>query len=108
MDTVIRYVPTYVNQDGMRTLMRPAQGRHTFETPDAAQEWLDAVTANTSVDTIRQLWGNNPRFAVRSCPCRPGHFDPQTIWFDDTLADTRDADRIDGYDRDDLGESPDW
>lgn len=79
--TVIRYVPTYINNDGMRTLMRNAQGRDTFATESEAQDWIDAVTANNGGDMVRQIWGANPQFSVRPCPCWPGHFDPKTIWF---------------------------
>lgn len=80
--SVTRYVPTYINRDGQRTLMTASQGRHTHVTPEAAQQWLDAVTANNSASTVHQLWGDNPRFEVRPCPCWPEHFDPQTCWFD--------------------------
>jgi hypothetical protein len=80
MDSVIRYVPTYVNKDGIRTLMLPAQGRNTFETCEQAQQWIDSVIRNNS--EVRSIWGGNPRFEVRPCPCWPRHFDPQTIWFE--------------------------
>lgn len=82
MSTVTRYVPTFVDRDGMRTLMRGAQGQDTYATPDEAQAWMNAVTANNSAEAVREAWGDNPRFEVRPCPCWPGHFDPQTIWFD--------------------------
>lgn len=80
--SITRYVPTYVNARGERTLMRAAQGRDTFAAAEQAQAWIDAVTQNNSAATVRQLWGNDPRFEVRPCPCWPVHFDPQTIWFD--------------------------
>jgi hypothetical protein len=81
MESVTRYVATYVNRDSMRTLMGAAQGRFTYASAEAAQRWIDAVTAINSADTIRQVWGDNPQFEVRPCPCYPGHFDPQTVWF---------------------------
>lgn len=81
--TVTRYVPTYVNREGERTLMRPSQGRCTFGTPEEAQTWITAVTTNNNADTIRQIWGDNAKFEVRPCPCYPGHFDPQNVWFDE-------------------------
>lgn len=81
-DFVTRYVPTYINKDGMRTLMGAAQGRNTFATEGEAQEWITAVTENNSADTLRQIWGDDPQFAVRPCPCWPGHFDPKGVWFD--------------------------
>ncbi len=82
MQSVTRYVPTYVNDHGERTLMTPAQGRHTYATPEEAQAWITAVTGNNSASAVRQIWGGNPRFEVRPCPCYPGHFDPRTVWFD--------------------------
>ena len=82
MKSVTRYVGTYVNSRGERTLMTAAQGRNTYATAAEAQSWLDAVSKNNSADTLRQVWGDNPRFEVRACPCWPNHFDPQTVWFD--------------------------
>lgn len=81
-DSVTRYVATFINKQNMRTLMTPAQGRHTHPTRAEAQAWIDAVTKNNSQDTIRQIWGDNPRFEVRACPCWPEHFDPKRVWFD--------------------------
>ncbi len=80
--SVSRYVGTYVRPDGMRTLMSAAQGRNTFASSEEAQAWVDAVTQNNSAETIRQVWGPDPKFEVRLCSCWPGHFDPQTVWFD--------------------------
>lgn len=82
MTSVTRYVATYVNKDGMRTLMQASQGRFTFATETEAAEWIAAVTKNNSADTIRQVWGENPKFETRPCPCYPVHFDPQTVWFE--------------------------
>lgn len=90
-ESVTRYVATYVNKDGMRTLMGAAQGRCTFMTPDGAQAWIDAVTNVNSAETVRQNWGDDPRFEVRPCPCYPGHFDPQTVWFGEDHPDRPDA-----------------
>jgi len=81
MEHVTRYVATYVNREGIRTLMTAAQGRNTYASAEAAQAWIDAVTANNGVDTIKRVWGDHPQFDVRPCPCYPGHFDPQTVWF---------------------------
>ncbi len=80
--SVTRYVATYVNKDGQRTLMAAAQGRNTYETMEMALAWLDAVIANNSVSTVESIWGDDPRFKVCACPCWPGHFDPKTVWFD--------------------------
>lgn len=84
MTTVTRYVPTYVGKDGMRTLMTAAQGRNTYATHQEAQDWLVAVLLNNSGDTLASVYGPNPQFAVCACPCYPGHFDPQRIYFDES------------------------
>lgn len=81
----IRYVPTYINRDGMRTLMLAQQGRCTFETAREAEQWIDAVRAQAAReggDTLQIVFGADT-FEVCACPCYPGHFDPQTCWFDD-------------------------
>lgn len=80
--SVTRYVATFVNRHGVRTLMRAAQGRNTFDTAKAAQEWIDEVTCVNSADTIRQVYGDDPRFEVRPCDCWPVHHDPKSVWFD--------------------------
>ena len=79
---VTRYVGTYVNKDGMRTLMCSAQGRNTFATLVEAQMWINAVIGNNSADQINSIWGDSPRFEARPCECWPGHFDPKGVWFD--------------------------
>jgi myo-inositol-hexaphosphate 3-phosphohydrolase len=81
-DSVLRYVATYVNAAGERTLMSAAQGRNTYANAADAQSWIDAVTANNSADNVAQIWGENPQFEVRACLCWPNHFDPKTVWFD--------------------------
>jgi hypothetical protein len=80
--SVIRYVGTYVNAEGQRTLMTASQGRHTHATREDAQRWVAAVTNENHPSTIKQVWGENPQFEVRECPCYPNHFDPQNVWFD--------------------------
>jgi hypothetical protein len=78
----LRYVATFVNRDGMRTLMSPAQGRHTYPKAADAQTWIDAVLANNHADTLSSIYGNNPQPEVRPCWCWPGHFDPIGVYFD--------------------------
>ncbi len=80
--SVVRYVPTYVNRDGMRTLICAAQGRNTWATYQEAAEYMAAILSNNSADQLRSLWGDNPRFEVRACDCWPNHFDPKGIYFD--------------------------
>lgn len=80
-ESVVRFVATYM-KGADRTLMTAAQGRNTYATAAEAQAWIDAVTTVNSADTIRQIWGDNPRFQVRACDCWPGHFDPKGVYFD--------------------------
>jgi hypothetical protein len=81
-DYVIRYVPTYVDKDGTRGLMRDARGSETFATREEAQAWLDALLAASTPEALRARWGTSPRFDVRPCRCAPGHFAPREIYFE--------------------------
>jgi hypothetical protein len=77
---VIRYVVTYVNRDGMRTLVGAAQGRNTYDTAEQAQKWIDAARKNNSASTLA-MFGVPDTLEVRSCLCYH-HGDPKGIWFD--------------------------
>ena len=77
---VNRYVVTIPCKDGVgRTLMRPAQGRFTYATPEEAQAWIDGYLANNSQAVIDEV-GRDVQ--VRPCKCYPEHFDPMEVWFD--------------------------
>jgi len=78
---VIRYILTYVGENGLRTLACSAQGRHTYPTAEQAQAWLDSMLENNSRATLSQIFGNNPQFEIRACECYPGHFDPVGVYF---------------------------
>ena len=80
--TVTRYVATYMGKDGLRTLVSAAQGRYTYDTPEAAQRWIDLAIANNAPDTVASIWGPDPKFEVRACECWAGHFDPVGVYFD--------------------------
>lgn len=80
--TVTRYVVTYINSDGLRTILGPAQGRFTHATAEEAAVYMKAVVTNNPASTIAMLYGDNPRFEVRPCKCWAGHFDPVSIYFD--------------------------
>jgi hypothetical protein len=83
MESVTRYVCTYINSEGERTLIGPAQGRLTYATREEAETHLAAIMGNNTAKTIAEVYGSNPQPEVRPCPCYPGHFDPQTIWFEE-------------------------
>lgn len=76
---VTRWVITRIDRNGDRILAEPRQGRYTYATEEEAQATLDAMRANSSADTLRSVFGDVSRMAVRPCPCYPGHFDPQKI-----------------------------
>lgn len=81
---VVRYVPTYVDSDGQRTMMNAFRGENTYETAEAAQAWLDAVLVPSTnpPSLIASVWGTNPQFEIRPVECYPTHFDPVHVYFD--------------------------
>lgn len=81
-DSVARYVVTYINKNGARTLATACQGRMTYETREEAQSLLDAMTQNNPASQLDTIYGPQRDLQVRPCPCWPGHFDPKTVWFD--------------------------
>lgn len=81
---VERWVITFVNDKGMRGLAQPAQGRYTYVTEREAESRLAAILDNASPTTIRQIWGEDPRFKIRKCECHDNHFDPIGVWFEET------------------------
>lgn len=81
----IRYVATYYSQkNGYRQMMTACQGQYTYGTEAEAQHWIDAVTnpETNTADTLRSVYGDDPRFEVRAVACWPGHFDPVRSIFD--------------------------
>lgn len=86
-EIVIRYVVTIPCKDGIgRTLLGPAQGRHTHATSTEAQAWIDGYFANNSKATIDEIGTD---LQVRPCNCYPGHFDPMNVYFD--MPDSQEA-----------------
>lgn len=82
-DFVTRYVITYIpdrNAVG-RTLVEPRQGRYTYETREKAAEAMASLMGPTGFTRIMST-AELRTVEVRPCPCYPGHFDPQTCWFD--------------------------
>lgn len=79
-ESVTRYVITHMNKAGMRTLASPMQGRCTYATEGEAQSALADMLANNSTERLQEVFGLP--LEVRPVPCYPGHFDPQTCWFD--------------------------
>ena len=79
---MIRYVITYINGSGQRTLVDPAQGRWTYATEEEATERLVSLIGNNLGDRLSSIFGGHPRFEIQPCECWAGHFDPKGIYFD--------------------------
>jgi hypothetical protein len=75
---------TFVNRDGVRTLMKANQGRHHFDEREAAQAALDALVANNKRETLAEVWGEQAvdTLAVREVACY-AHGDAIGIFFDE-------------------------
>lgn len=83
---VTRYVPTYWSaKSGLRTLMRGAHGRDTFDLLGEAEQWLDDVLANNADDRVRELYGDPGQLGVSQVPCWPGHLDPKSVYPDNVI-----------------------
>jgi hypothetical protein len=78
--TVTRYVPTHLPADGLRTLVREAQGDKTFATPEEARHWMEIF--EEAYRERPELGVNPDTFEVRPCECWAGHFGPCGIYFD--------------------------
>ena len=81
---VMRWVLTFINVDGQRTLALPRQGEYTKATKAEIDTQIASWLKNTSMDTLKQVFGEKgpASFEARECPCYPVHFDPTNCWFD--------------------------
>lgn len=81
MNTVIRYIITHRCNNGFggRQLAETMQGRYTYATLQEAQEHIDNMMANNSMDILNSLF-NLPLKAM-PCECYAGHFDPVGRYF---------------------------
>lgn len=91
-ESVIRYVLTHLKEPDFRIMNYPHQGRYTFETREEAEAQLKATIENNNSETLKQIYGENPKFEVRDCRCYSGHFDPmQTVFKTYNLKPINDA-----------------
>jgi hypothetical protein len=85
-ESVTRYVVTHVNTKGERVMTAHArQGRFTHATPEEAEAELKAIlNVEVNQNDIPGVFGEQAvgTFEVRPVPCYPGHFDPQTCYYD--------------------------
>lgn len=87
-DSVTRWVVTHLTNNGARTLCGPAQGHRTHATQDDAVSLMEAMLKNNRIEANGKLAGvYGLPLEVRSVECYPGHFDPKTRWFPDTVED---------------------
>lgn len=84
-ETVTRYMPTYINKDGMRRILGTAQGRFTKATAEEAQSAVDSLLSNNTEDCLRECYGKQSigTFRVDPIECWPVHFDPIGIFVHD-------------------------
>lgn len=86
---VIRYVISFMNNDGMRQMAYPCQGRHTLGSKEEAQEllknFLDPTTNHE--ETLKSVFGKNcmGTFEVSAVACYDGHFDPMGCFIKEEL-----------------------
>jgi len=82
--TVTRFVVTFINRNGMRTILGPVQGRNTFATRSEAADWVAAIVGGNASYRLAEIYGAQAvgSFEPRAVACYPGHHDPTTVWFD--------------------------
>lgn len=85
-ESVTRYVVTHINTRGERVMTAPAQqGRYTHPTRADAEGAMRAMlNVEANGNDIPGIFGEQAvgTFEVRPVPCYPGHFDPQTRYFE--------------------------
>jgi hypothetical protein len=62
----IRYGITCVHKDGERRLYGPAQGRHLWDTREAAEAWLAAAMVTNGPDRLPSIMGEQSRGTFRA------------------------------------------
>jgi hypothetical protein len=55
--TITRFLLSYVNRDGIRTIFGANQGRNFFDTEGAAQKHMRAVLLNNAADKLTSTFG---------------------------------------------------
>jgi hypothetical protein len=64
-----RYSITFTNSQGLRVHYAGNQARNFFDTGAQAAQRLKDIHANNSQDTIKSIFGENPRFEVTPVEC---------------------------------------
>lgn len=77
------YQVTYIQKNGLRTILGAAQGRHMHHSKEAGEEFLVALLQNTGEDRLVSVFGEQSRgtFRVDAFECYD-HGDPVSIYVD--------------------------
>ena len=79
--TMILFNVSFIDKNGLRTLVGPAQGRHMLPTREAAEKWLSAFLANNAPERLASIFGDQAlgTFRVDPFDCYE-HGDPKGIY----------------------------
>ena len=64
-----KYAVTFKNKDGLRVLTRQNTANNFHSTKKAGETWLNSMLANSSKDTVKQVFGDKPDFKVIQVEC---------------------------------------
>lgn len=83
----IRYVVSYIDKDGLRKMVAPPQGRHTYDTQEIAEGHLAALLHNNYEELLADVYGKQSigTFEVSRIECYPGHNDPKGCYIQKEL-----------------------
>jgi len=72
---MLRYVLTFVDSKGLRVMAHTNDGRHTFLEKKDVYHWLKLMYRNNSLDTIRSIFGDKPKFKATQTACYSATFE---------------------------------
>jgi len=65
----IKFALTFINSEGLRVLAHQNDGRMTWKTKKEGEIHLNNMITNNSKDTIKSIFGENPKFEVKEVVC---------------------------------------
>jgi hypothetical protein len=77
---VQKFYLTFVNSQGLRILAHTNDGRLSFFSKKEGFDWLKLMYKNTSIDTIRSVFGDKPKFKVLPANFRSNGEACQTVF----------------------------
>ena len=78
--TLTKFALTFVNKDGLRVLAHANNGRHFWTTKQEGFNWLKLMYKNTSLDTIKQVFGDKPKFKINQIVCYSSGDSTRTVF----------------------------